>query len=117
MPAFLLKRQILMNLPSDNLEVEVANSIDFMVERVSDCVIFHLQMELQNMIVLRLLANGLICSVFLLYMYMYVTVTCNVGYFDSDDEKVCHNLANCCAAAGHTGTQSVSRTPHPQLFG
>ena len=34
MPAFLLKRQILMNLPSDNLEVEVANSIDFMVERV-----------------------------------------------------------------------------------
>ena len=34
MPAFLLKRQILMNLPSDNLESEVANSIDFMVERV-----------------------------------------------------------------------------------
>ena len=36
MPGFLLKRQILMNLPSDNLEAEVANSIDFMVERVSD---------------------------------------------------------------------------------
>ena len=35
MPAFLLKRQILVNLPSDNLESEVANSIDFMVERVS----------------------------------------------------------------------------------
>ena len=34
-PAFLLKRQILVNLPSDNLEQEVANSIDFMVERVS----------------------------------------------------------------------------------
>ena len=35
MPAFILKRQILMNLPSDNLEVEVAHSIDFMVDRVS----------------------------------------------------------------------------------
>ena len=34
MPAFLLKRQILINLPSDNLESDVANSIDFMVERV-----------------------------------------------------------------------------------
>ena len=34
MPAFWLKRQILINLPSDNLESEVANSIDFMVERV-----------------------------------------------------------------------------------
>ena len=34
MPAFLLKRQILINLPSDNLERDVANSIDFMVERV-----------------------------------------------------------------------------------
>lgn len=33
-PAFLLKRQILVNLPSDNLEQEVANSIDFMVERL-----------------------------------------------------------------------------------
>jgi len=35
MPAFWLKRQILMNLPSENLEMHVANSIDFMVERVS----------------------------------------------------------------------------------
>lgn len=35
MPAFMLKRQILINLPSDKLEVDVANSIDFMVERVS----------------------------------------------------------------------------------
>lgn len=35
MPAFWLKRQILMNLPSEDLEVSVANSIDFMVERVS----------------------------------------------------------------------------------
>ena len=34
MPAFVLKRQILINLPSDNLENDVANSIDFMVERV-----------------------------------------------------------------------------------
>ncbi len=34
MPAFWLKRQILMNLPSENLEDEVANSIDFMAERV-----------------------------------------------------------------------------------
>ncbi|CAI8024061.1 Maspardin [Geodia barretti] len=34
MPAFLLKRQILMNLPSEKLESEVANSIDFMVERL-----------------------------------------------------------------------------------
>lgn len=34
MPAFWLKRQILMNLPSENLEAEVANSIDFMVERL-----------------------------------------------------------------------------------
>lgn len=36
MPAFMLKRQILLNLPSENLEAEVANSIDFMVERVRD---------------------------------------------------------------------------------
>ena len=46
MPAFLLKRQILMNLPSDNLEAEVANSIDFMAERVSTTLIYiniHLQ--------------------------------------------------------------------------
>ena len=35
MPGFMLKRQIMMNLPSENLEAEVANSIDFMVERVS----------------------------------------------------------------------------------
>lgn len=34
MPAFMLKRQILINLPSDKLEMDVANSIDFMVERV-----------------------------------------------------------------------------------
>lgn len=34
MPAFMLKRQILLNLPSEKLEAEVANSIDFMVERV-----------------------------------------------------------------------------------
>ena len=34
MPGFLLKRQILVNLPSDCLEARVANSIDFMVERV-----------------------------------------------------------------------------------
>ena len=39
MPAFILKRQILMNLPSDKLEVEVAHSIDFMVERVSRYVL------------------------------------------------------------------------------
>ena len=36
MPGFWLKRQILMNLPSEDLEVSVANSIDFMVERVSE---------------------------------------------------------------------------------
>ena len=36
MPAFLLKRQIMMNLPCENLEPEVANSIDFMVERVNE---------------------------------------------------------------------------------
>ena len=35
MPGFWLKRQILLNLPSENLEYNVANSIDFMVERVS----------------------------------------------------------------------------------
>ena len=35
MPAFMLKRQILVNLPSEKLEMDVANSIDFMVERVS----------------------------------------------------------------------------------
>ena len=34
MPAFLLKRQVLVNLPTDNLEPEVAKSIDFMVDRV-----------------------------------------------------------------------------------
>lgn len=34
MPAFMLKRQILVNLPSENLEGNVANSIDFMVERL-----------------------------------------------------------------------------------
>ena len=47
MPGFWLRRQILLNLPSDNLEANVANSVDFMVERVSketkvsglDCVI------------------------------------------------------------------------------
>ena len=36
MPGFWLKRQIMMNLPSEDLEVSVANSIDFMVERVSN---------------------------------------------------------------------------------
>lgn len=35
MPAFWLKRQILLNLPCENLEYNVANSVDFMVERVS----------------------------------------------------------------------------------
>ena len=35
MPAFWLKRQIMLNLPSENLEYNVANSVDFMVERVS----------------------------------------------------------------------------------
>ena len=39
MPAFLLKRQVLVNLPTDNLEPEVAKSIDFMVDRVSLCII------------------------------------------------------------------------------
>ena len=39
LPAFMLKRQILMNLPSENLEVEVAHSIDFMAERVSKYII------------------------------------------------------------------------------
>lgn len=34
MPAFLLKRQIMTNLPTEKLEVSVANSIDFMVERL-----------------------------------------------------------------------------------
>ncbi|XP_003387733.2 PREDICTED: maspardin-like [Amphimedon queenslandica] len=34
MPAFMLKRQILVNLPSEKLEMDVANSIDFMVERL-----------------------------------------------------------------------------------
>lgn len=34
MPGFMLKRQILINLPSENLEGNVADSIDFMVERV-----------------------------------------------------------------------------------
>ena len=34
MPAFWLKRQIMANLPTENLEGSVANSIDFMVERV-----------------------------------------------------------------------------------
>lgn len=35
MPTFLLKRQVLINLPTDNLDPEVAKSIDFMVDRVS----------------------------------------------------------------------------------
>ena len=35
MPAFLLKRQVLVNLPTDNLDPDVAKSIDFMVDRVS----------------------------------------------------------------------------------
>lgn len=34
MPGFWLKRQILLNLPSENLEYNVANSVDFMVERL-----------------------------------------------------------------------------------
>jgi maspardin len=34
MLAFMLKRQIMINLPSENLEIDVANSIDFMVERL-----------------------------------------------------------------------------------
>ena len=34
MPAFLLKRQVLVNLPTDNLDPDVAKSIDFMVDRV-----------------------------------------------------------------------------------
>lgn len=42
MPGFWLKRQILMNLPSEDLEVSVANSIDFMVERVSATFLPHL---------------------------------------------------------------------------
>ena len=44
MPSFILKRQILMNLPSDKLEVEVAHSIDFMVERVSTVSHMHIYM-------------------------------------------------------------------------
>jgi len=41
MPSFLLRRQVLVNLPTDNLEPQVARSIDFMVDRVSrnDCCI------------------------------------------------------------------------------
>lgn len=35
MPTFLLKRQVLVNLPTDNLEPQVATSIDFMVDKVS----------------------------------------------------------------------------------
>ena len=38
MPTFLLKRQVLVNLPTDNLDPPVARSIDFMVDRVSDYV-------------------------------------------------------------------------------
>lgn len=34
MPTFLLKRQVLINLPTDNLDPEVAKSIDFMVDRM-----------------------------------------------------------------------------------
>lgn len=46
MPGFWLKRQILLNLPSDNLEVYVADSIDFMVERVSFFLfVFNLRCE------------------------------------------------------------------------
>ena len=40
MPGFLLKRQILLNLPCDNLEGYIADSIDFMVERVRLCVVY-----------------------------------------------------------------------------
>lgn len=35
MPGFWLRRQIMLNLPCENLEFNVANSVDFMVERVS----------------------------------------------------------------------------------
>ena len=42
MPGFLLKRQILINLPSDCLEAQVANSIDFMVERVGGDILYPL---------------------------------------------------------------------------
>lgn len=47
MPAFWLKRQILLNLPSDHLEAEVANSIDFMVERVRQpkCISMYIHMK------------------------------------------------------------------------
>ena len=34
MPAFWLKRQLMLNLPTDNLEPGVAKSIDFMVDKV-----------------------------------------------------------------------------------
>ena len=45
MPTFLLKRQVLVNLPTDNLDPAVARSIDFMVDRVSNyinLILFHI---------------------------------------------------------------------------
>ena len=59
MPAFILKRQILMNLPSDKLEVEVAHSIDFMVERVSTVSHMHIHVYI-------------LCTCIYMYMYNYI---------------------------------------------
>ena len=60
MPAFILKRQILMNLPSDKLEVEVAHSIDFMVERVSTISHMHIYYSYKDVLV------------YIQYIYMYI---------------------------------------------
>ena len=45
MPTFLLKRQVLVNLPTDNLDPAVAKSIDFMVDRVNNSVYFMLLLK------------------------------------------------------------------------
>ena len=45
MPTFLLKRQVLVNLPTDNLDPAVARSIDFMVDRVSHYFFIHVYLK------------------------------------------------------------------------
>ena len=41
MPAFLLKKMIMNNFTTEEVDVDIADSIDFMVERVSEMALFN----------------------------------------------------------------------------
>ncbi len=78
MPAFWLKRQIMLNLPSDNLEYNVANSVDFMVERVS-WKTFERKMQMECFLQLDLLDRGQLAS--------RLTLNCTDSYIEPQKLK------------------------------